>query len=173
MTAGQDAQRGHFERTPDRGFCLNCSTQPDPDPRRVHDVADCPWRPEPAVPRWDAIDAAHLERQRAWSRETFGPGDRAKGVVDHIRKELAEIEADPGDLGEWVDVVILALDGAWRSGAEPEQIIAAIKAKQARNEARVWPDWRTQSADRAIEHDRSHDGVLAEALRELHPGIEL
>jgi len=52
-------------------------------------------------------------------------------------------------------VVILALDGAWRAGAEPQQIIDAIKAKQARNEARTWPDWRTASPDRAIEHDRS------------------
>ena len=31
----------------------------------------------------------------------------------------------------------------------------AIVAKQARNEARTWPDWRTAPLDRAIEHDRS------------------
>ena len=98
---------------------------------------------------------AHLQRQREWSARTFGPGDRAKGVVDHIRKELNEIEADPGDLKEWIDVVILGLDGAWRCGATPEQIIAALVAKQAKNEARQWPDWRTAPADRAIEHVRS------------------
>lgn len=103
------------------------------------------------------IDAYHLARQRRWSRETFGPGPRTKGVIDHIRKELSEIEAAPNDLGEWVDVVILALDGAWRAGHEPQQIIDAIKAKQARNEARVWPDWRTMSADQAIEHVRHTD----------------
>lgn len=119
------------------------------------------------------IDAEHLARQRAWSERTFGPGPRTKGLTDHIRKELAEIEADPSDVNEWVDVVILALDGAWRCGAEPQQIIDAIKAKQARNEARTWPDWRTASPDHAIEHVRSHDGVLAEAMQELHPGIEL
>jgi hypothetical protein len=101
-----------------------------------------------------AIDAAHLAHQRQWSRDTFGPGPRTAGVCDHIRKELAEIEADPGDLREWVDVIILALDGAWRTGAEPDQIIAAIKAKQARNEARTWPDWRTADPDKAIEHVR-------------------
>ncbi len=116
---------------------------------------------------------AHLQRQRDWSERTFGPGDRAKGVVDHIRKELNEIEADPGDLKEWIDVVILGLDGAWRSGATPEQIIAALVAKQSKNEARQWPDWRTAPADRAIEHVRSeievgqdeHDVVL-DALRD-------
>jgi hypothetical protein len=101
------------------------------------------------------IDAAHLAHQREWSSETFGPGARTLGVTDHIRKELVEIEADPADLGEWVDVIILAFDGAWRAGWEPQQIIDAVKAKQARNEARIWPDWRTMSEDHAIEHDRS------------------
>ena len=100
--------------------------------------------------------AAHLQRQREWSERTFGPGPRAAGVVDHIRKELREIEAKPTDLSEWIDVVILALDGAWRSGATPQQIIDALVAKQAKNEARDWPDWRTQSPDKAIEHDRRH-----------------
>jgi hypothetical protein len=101
------------------------------------------------------IDAAHLARQRAFSERTFGPGARTKGVVDHIRKELREIEADPTDLGEWVDVVILALDGAWRAGHKPQRIIDAIVAKQTRNEARTWPDWRTADPNRAIEHDRT------------------
>jgi hypothetical protein len=108
--------------------------------------------PVPAV-----IDAGHLAHQREWSTATFGPGQRTHGVLDHIRKELAEIEADPTDVTEWVDVIILAFDGAWRAGWEPQQIIDAIKAKQARNEARTWPDWRTMSEDQAIEHDRSGD----------------
>jgi hypothetical protein len=99
-----------------------------------------------------SIDAAHLARQRQWSERTFGPGARTKGVIDHIRKELREIAADPADLYEWVDVVILAFDGAWRAGWEPQQIIDAIVAKQAVNEARQWPDWRTMSEDQAIEH---------------------
>ena len=98
---------------------------------------------------------AHLAHQREWSERTFGPGQRTLGVLDHIGKELDEIRADPTDLGEWVDVIILAFDGAWRHGWEPQQIIDAIKAKQAKNEARTWPDWRTMSADKAIEHDRS------------------
>ena len=103
----------------------------------------------------NVLDATHLAHQRAWSERTFGPGARTLGVLDHIGKELDEIRADPTDLGEWVDVIILAFDGAWRHGWEPQQIIDAIKAKQAKNEARTWPDWRTMSADQAIEHDRS------------------
>jgi hypothetical protein len=102
-----------------------------------------------------SIDVAHLARQAAWSAATFGPGPRTAGVLDHITRELDEIRADPLDLGEWVDVVILALDGAWRAGHSPAEIIAAIRAKQARNEARTWPDWRTADPDRAIEHVRA------------------
>ena len=101
------------------------------------------------------IDAAHLAHQREWSERTFGPGQRTLGVLDHIGKELDEVRADPTDLGEWVDIIILAFDGAWRHGWEPQQIIDAIKAKQIKNEGRTWPDWRTMSADQAIEHDRS------------------
>lgn len=98
---------------------------------------------------------AHLHRQRNFSLKTFGPGPRSAGVVAHIRKELAEIEAKPADIMEWVDVVLLALDGAWRAGHEPEEIAAAIVAKQTRNESRDWPDWRTMPADSPIEHKRS------------------
>lgn len=97
---------------------------------------------------------AHLVRQRAFSEKTFGPGASTAGVVDHIRKELREIEEHPTDLSEWIDVVILALDGAWRAGHSPDQIIEALQAKQAKNEARTWPDWRTAPLDRAIEHVR-------------------
>lgn len=124
----------------------------DPLPVKVEDE----WLLEvsPDTPE-SAIDQAHIRRQIDFSFATFGPGPRTAGVIDHIRKELIEIEADPLDLGEWVDVIILAIDGAWRAGHEPEEIIAAIKAKQAKNEARAWPDWRTANTDKAIEHVRT------------------
>lgn len=95
---------------------------------------------------------SHLHRQREFSLRTFGPGARTAGVLDHIRKELAEIEAKPRDLTEWADVVLLALDGAWRAGHSPEDIALVIAEKQARNEARAWPDWRTAAPGKAIEH---------------------
>jgi hypothetical protein len=108
-------------------------------------------------PAFDFV--AHLRRQREWSAKTFGPGERGAGVVDHIRKELVEIEADPRDLREWIDVVILALDGAWRAGHSPEAIVEALVAKQTRNEGRTWPDWRTAEPGKAIEHVRG-DGEV-------------
>lgn len=99
----------------------------------------------------------YVNAQKEWSERTFGPGTREKGVIDHIHKELEEIgsAASAEKLSEWIDVIILAMDGAWRSGATPQQIAEALSAKQARNSARVWPDWRTMSEDQAIEHDRS------------------
>lgn len=100
---------------------------------------------------------AHLRRQAEFSARTFGPGARVEGVTDHISKELKEVRDSGGALSEWVDVIILGLDGAWRSGATAEQIVAAIAAKQAKNEGRRWPDWRTAELGKAIEHDRTTD----------------
>lgn len=100
---------------------------------------------------------SHLYRQRAFSRATFGPGARTEGVINHITKEFEEIRKEPTDLKEWIDVMLLAMDGAWRSGHSPEEIVAALKAKQDKNELRDWPDWRTMDPNKAIEHDRSKD----------------
>lgn len=109
---------------------------------------------EQALREEPVIDAAHIDRQRTWSRETFGPHARTAGVLAHIRKELDEVAANPGDVTEWADVIILAIDGAWRAGHEPRAIIDALIAKQAENEARTWPDWRTARQDQPIEHVR-------------------
>ena len=106
----------------------------------------------------------HLIRQMAFSHATFGPGERTNGVIDHIRKELVEVEDSEGSAEEWVDVVILALDGLTRrlafvGGAgrgDPARVAEMatnmIVGKQTRNEARNWPDWRTAPAGKAIEH---------------------
>ena len=106
----------------------------------------------------------HLQHQREWSIKTFGPGERSQGIVDHIRKELDEIETSPFDLTEWIDVVILALDGAWRAGYSPDEIIAALVAKQAKNESRKWPDWRTAAPGKAIEHIEEHTTYAREQM---------
>ena len=100
---------------------------------------------------------AHIHRQRKFSIKTFGPGARSKGVIDHIRKELIEIEQAPNDLSEWVDVILLAIDGAHRAGHSPEEIAEGVDGKQTKNEKRNWPDWRTTNPDAAIEHVREND----------------
>ena len=98
---------------------------------------------------------SHLRRQADFSLRTFGPGARLQGVLDHIRKELVEVEESGGALSEWVDVVLLALNGAWRAGNTPAQIADAIAAKQTKNQSRTWPDWRTAEPGKAIEHVRT------------------
>ncbi len=99
--------------------------------------------------------AAIVAQQKEWSERTFGPSPRPAGTVAHIRKELAEIEADPTDLREWVDVMILAMDGAWRAGFTPQQVADGVVAKQRVNRQREWPDWRTADPTKAIEHVRA------------------
>jgi len=108
----------------------------------------------------------HLRRQKAFSEKTFGPGARTKGVLDHIRKEVSEVYKNPSDVTEWIDIVLLALDGAWRAGHTPEQIAAALEAKQSKNESRSWPDWRQSSPDKAIEHvDASAHPLIGKVVR--------
>jgi len=110
---------------------------------------------------WRAF-ADFFDAKAKWSRETFGPGDRLRGVLAHIRKELSEIEREPSDIEEWIDVVMLAMDGAWRvAGADGEAFVSALLAKHEKNIGRIWPDWRTASNDAPIEHDR--------ALDRMHP----
>lgn len=101
--------------------------------------------------------ASYVAAQRQWSERTFGPADRNNGIIDHVRKELIEIEQaqTPEErLAEWVDVVILALDGCWRTGASPEDVERALHLKQTVNINREWPDWRAQPEGKAIEHVR-------------------
>ncbi|MDR7032389.1 dATP/dGTP pyrophosphohydrolase domain-containing protein [Mesorhizobium sp. BE184] len=122
----------------------------------------------------EKLEATAIEdyyaRQIKWSRETFGPALRTNGVLDHIRKELKEIEADPHDLSEWVDVIILAMDGFWRHGGSAADLMPRLLAKQQKNMARTWPDWRTMSEDQAIEHDRSGETLATLNTSEAHHG---
>ena len=106
-----------------------------------------------------------LIRQMVFSRATFGPGARTEGVLDHMMKEIEEVRASGGSPDEWVDLVILALDGLTRSiwslnqyertaDGAADIAVNAICFKQAKNERRNWPDWRTAPKDKAIEHVR-------------------
>ena len=113
----------------------------------------------------------HLKRQMGWSRATFGPENRRVGVCDHIMKEIKDEilplppEEDGEAAEEFLDVVILGMDGMWRALAHagvaweiiPAVICEMLMDKQGINEQREWGDWRTMSADEAIEHDRSKD----------------
>lgn len=112
--------------------------------------------------------AAHLVRQMAFSRGTFGPGASTKRVINHIKKELKEVKEAEGDARteEWADVVILGLEGLTRHlrdtypDTRPSDIariaVTQILNKQDKNEMRNWPDWRKSDPDKAVEHERGH-----------------
>ena len=115
-----------------------------------------------------ALTSADLDQQIRWSRNTFGPGTREAGIIDHIKKELKEIEqAAPGDdkIAEWVDIIVLGFDGLWRAMDYGEnhvdgqvtgfRMIARYLQKMEVNYDREWPDWRNFKQSQAIEHVRN------------------
>lgn len=96
-----------------------------------------------------------LIKHGEWAEKTFGSGLRTKGITDHIRKELIEIENDPKSLEEWVDIIMLALDGARRIGATPVDIFNQLENKLTICATRVYPF--PSSEEEVSEHDRSID----------------
>src|SRR5580698_7850183 len=97
--------------------------------------------------------AKRFKRVIKWSKKTFGSEYNYHGIIDHIEQELDEIRNQPYDIVEWIDCVILSLDGAWRCAttsypkATPEELVGIVlsvwKQKVDINEKRKWPDWRT------------------------------
>lgn len=81
----------------------------------------------------------YISSQIEWSRLIFGGGKRTLGITEHIKKEIEEVKEDPNHFEEWIDIVILALDGAWRAGATANQIVRRMEEKQQINIARKWP----------------------------------
>jgi dATP/dGTP pyrophosphohydrolase len=140
----------------DRG-CFRCFA--DRWEYRYCERGDCPQKPtvEAQDRRYgykELIVSQQLARQYAWSLETFGPANGLSiGLIKHILKELEEIlDSNGKDIMEWIDVIILATDGAMRAGFTPQQISDAWEKKQVINEERKWPDWRTVKRDEPIEH---------------------
>ena len=107
-----------------------------------------------------------LINKARWSLDTFGTGARTKGLTEHIRKELLEIEEAPEDLLEWIDVFMLATDGFWRAytahHTSEEEITYDVLERAAEkfcylmmykdnlNRSRKWP--KPTSQDHCNEH---------------------
>ena len=106
----------------------------------------------------------HIDEVRngtGWTVQIYGvllqQCDQYGKTIDTRRAEWAEAERDAlaAQVAEGFH-----LTEVWASDLATDAMVnamdgVAIKAKQARNEARTWPDWRTASPDKAIEHDRS------------------
>lgn len=126
-------------------------------------IEDKATSPITITPEW-------MNRRYAWSLKTFGKGQRTKGIIAHIQCELKEVEAAPDDLMEWVDLLLLALDGAARAGHSSKTVITGIHEKHKINQAREWPR-RKGDEEGPIFHAKQEavmSDELAEAVRHLH-----
>jgi hypothetical protein len=116
------------------------------------------------MPFGDSLRAL-LVRQFEWSERTFGAGYRMTALLKHIRKELQEIERAPSDPVEWIDVALLALDGAWRTIAvsgcgvtrAAEEVARFTVEKMDKNRQREWP--KVIDPNEPSEHVRGGDGL--------------
>lgn len=104
----------------------------------------------------------YLRNHMKFSKKVFGNGARKNGILKHIRKEIDEVLVSkaPDELMEWVDILILGIDGATRhlvsQGLDQDEVIAkltdALHRKQSINICRDWPE--PKSEDEPIEHVR-------------------
>ena len=95
-----------------------------------------------------------IAKQMAFSHKNFGGGRQTKRIIDHIKKELKEVEDDPDSLEECCDGILLSLDLAWRAGHTPIEIEMALERKLKKNIARKWSK---PTKNFAVEHIR--DGL--------------
>lgn len=81
----------------------------------------------------------YLRDQMQWSKETFGAGVRTEPLLKHIEMECNEVRDSNGDdLYEWIDIIILAFDGALTHGFTPEEIAFALRYKLEKNKKRTY-----------------------------------
>jgi len=84
----------------------------------------------------------YLQEQYQWSIATFGSGKCTQGLISHIIDELNKVVERPDDMEEWIDVAMLALDGALRlsrrKGREHEEVMECLWHKLAINHRRQW-----------------------------------
>lgn len=91
------------------------------------------------------------------SQRVFGP-QTTTGVLNHVRSEVEEIQEEPTDITEWVDLILLGMDGAMRSCPDPktapQEVVRAIRDKFEVVKKRQYPDWRTLAPDEASYHEK-------------------
>jgi hypothetical protein len=95
----------------------------------------------------------YVEQQINWSKSTFADHPNLDSILSHIEEEIAEIRENPTDPYEWIDIIILALEGAWRiAGLTPEEVALYLRSKQEINSQRSWPDITTYPKGKPIGH---------------------
>jgi len=72
-----------------------------------------------------------------FTEKTF-PNATAKSKALHLAEEAHEAAADPADVLEWADCMILLLDGARKAGFSTNDIHRAVLKKMEINKQRAW-----------------------------------
>jgi len=104
--------------------------------------------------------------QATWSQETFGkdpeypetPTGEERGPIGalkHLEREAREAQAQPLDVTEYADCLLLVLDSSRRAGFRIRDLITAAENKMVINKARRWP--------------KTHGDVPTEHVREEVP----
>lgn len=80
--------------------------------------------------------------QLAWRVAEFQsrvfPESKTSATLAHLAREVEELRADPDDLSEFADVLILTLGAAAKQGFTPEQLLTAAHQKMDVNNLRRW-----------------------------------
>lgn len=114
-----------------------------PDCRDDMKLCGVTYRYRPSVPTLDSV----VREIHDWQAVTF-PRATPASVVEHLRREVVELESDPSNAMELADVVFLAIGLAYETGVDLRAILAE---KLAINRARVWGE---PDADGVVEHVR-------------------
>jgi hypothetical protein len=69
----------------------------------------------------------YLHAHNEWSARTFGTDQRTTSIITHIRNEIVEVRNTPHDLIEYIDIVILAFDGAFVTNHQPTHVVHALQ----------------------------------------------
>jgi hypothetical protein len=72
-----------------------------------------------------------------FTEKTF-PDATARSKALHMAEEAQEAAADPADVLEWADCMILLLDAARKAGFSTDDIFQAVLKKMDINKQRTW-----------------------------------
>jgi len=114
----------------------------------------------------------YVARHRRWSQETFGKGEHTIGLLEHIKKECDEVleakkvlehpdniyksrENKEKLLYEVIDIIILAIDLAWRLDFTLDEIESALFKKQVKNMIHKWP--KITDPNKPTEHIKENE----------------
>lgn len=86
------------------------------------------------------------QSQSEWSQRTFG-SDAVKGPegpLNHLSKEVQEVLANPKDIEEYADCLLLIFDACRRAGFQYDELRKTVITKHEINKGRIWGKQNSQ-----------------------------